>query len=205
MRLAIGLVATLALVGCTPEESPTPSPSPSAELQSPAPSPSPSPAVESPSPSPSPTAFQSYPGDLPTEDPVSAAIIHGWQEYPRVYEKFATAPNAYSDLSETQHVTWGHESTVILDRIDALRDQGLELVGGRRFSDMQLGQISSNAEGLRAVQLTYCLDISQMQVREVESGELVERSGAYKENAWLVEGPDGLWRVEGLNTLDEPC
>lgn len=82
MRLVFALVAVVALVvGCTPEavESPTPTPSPVETTVTP----SESPTVEppSPSPSPSPTVFQSYPVDLPTEDPETAAIIEGWQEY----------------------------------------------------------------------------------------------------------------------------
>lgn len=206
MRLVFALVAVVALVvGCTPEavESPTPTPSPVETTVTP----SESPTVESPSPSPSPspTVFQSYPVDLPTEDPETAAIIEGWQEYQRVYEKFAMDPFGYTDFTETQYVTTGHESTGILERIEALREENLALVGGLRYSDLQIGEFTNNSEGLRSTVLSYCLDINELQVRDLESGELVERSGRFAEQAFMTRGHDGTWRVEGLNTLDETC
>lgn len=212
MRLVLTSVAVVALlVGCSPgaEESPSPSPEPveTTVSESPVVSPSPSPTTESPSPTPTPTpsVFQSYPADLPTEDPESAAIIEGWQEYQRVYEKFAKDPNGYSDFTETQHVTWGHESVVILERIQAMREENLELLGGRSFRDFDVGELEPNAEGQRTALLTYCLDLGQLQLRDAVSHELVERTGAFKEEAWMLEGADGIWRVEGLNTLEDPC
>ena len=129
MRLLVVVVAGLVLAGCSPAEGPTESPSvsvepsPTVEQTTLAPSSSPSPTVESVSPTPVPTEFQSYPADLPTEDPESAAIIEGWQAYQRVYEKFASDPFGYTDFTETQYVTTGHEATTVMERIQALREE----------------------------------------------------------------------------------
>lgn len=206
MRLVFALVAVVALVvGCTPEavESPTPTPSPVETTVTP----SESPTVESPSPSPSPspTVFQSYPVDLPTEDPETAAIIEGWQEYQRVYEKFAMDPSGYTDYTETQYVTTGQESTVILDRIDAFRNNNLELVKGRAFRDVVASPASDQADGTSIATITYCLDINQLEIRDTTTGELVERSGAFVETAHMRQGLDGIWRVEGHDSTGAEC
>lgn len=154
-------------------------------------------------PTPAPTLFESYPGELPTEDAESAAIIAGWQEYQRVYEKFAKAPNKYTDYTETQYVTTGHESIGFFDKIDALRDRGLELVGRRAFRDLSVSKTVSEPDGTSTAVLTYCLDLDALEVRDVSTGELVERGGVYEEVAYMRQGLDGVWRVEGLNTLEE--
>ena len=212
MRLVLTSVAVVALlVGCSPgaEESPSPSPEPveTTVSESPVVSPSPSPTTESPSPTPTPTpsVFQSYPADLPTEDPESAAIIEGWQEYQRVYEKFAKDPNGYSDFTETQYVTVDPESVTVLDRIQALREQNLAVVGGSAYRGFEVGAISTTVEGLQTAVLTYCLDLNQFQLRDLTSGEFVQNGGTYRETAVMVEGQDGVWRVADVLSEAAAC
>lgn len=53
--------------------------------------------------------------------------------------------------------------------------------------------------------MSYCFDIDELKVRDLNSGELVERSGRFVEEAFMTEGRDGIWRVEGLRTLEETC
>ncbi|GAA4894021.1 hypothetical protein GCM10025789_09030 [Tessaracoccus lubricantis] len=142
---------------------------------------------------------------LPTEDPESAAIVAGWQEYQRVYEKFAMAPNEYSDFTETQYVTTGHESVVILDRIAGFRENGLELVGGVAFHDLAVGPPTDEPDGTSTATIEYCLDLNQLQVRDVATGDLVARSGRFEEVAYMRQGLDDVWRVEGITSSDEEC
>ena len=206
MRLVFALVAVVALVvGCTPEavESPTPTPSPVETTVTP----SESPTVEppSPSPSPSPTVFQSYPVDLPTEDPETAAIIEGWQEYQRVYEKFAMDPFGYTDFTETQYVAVDPEASTILNRIQALRERNLEFLGGSVFRNVEVGAFGSDPDGLRTAVLEYCADMNQASLRNRETEEIVERSGTYLERALMVEGPDGVWRVSDFEVEEATC
>ena len=208
MRLVFALVAVVALVvGCTPEavESPTPTPSPVETTVTP----SESPTVEppSPSPSPSPTVFQSYPADLPTEDPETAAIIEGWQEYQRVVEKFSKDPDGYTDteLVETQEVTWGVELRTVINRILALRENDLEYLGGTAFRDIAVGEYGADSEGLRTVTLTYCLDVSRAQLRNTLTDDVIDREGTFIEEALMTEGPDGIWRVTELRAESATC
>lgn len=205
---APGVVESVGPVPASPTVTPvTVKPSPSL---TPSPSPSPS-STQMPSPSPAstptalPSAFPSYPADLPTEDPELAAIVGGWQAYQRVYEKFASDPFGFTDFTETQYVTTGFEGTGILERIEMLREENLALAGGMRFSDLEFGEYRYNSEGARSVVMSYCFDIDELEVRDLSSGELVERSGRFVEEAFMTEGRDGIWRVEGLRTLDETC
>ncbi|GAA4893970.1 hypothetical protein GCM10025789_09000 [Tessaracoccus lubricantis] len=195
-------------MGCTAEAVESPGPEVSTTMVSPsvAPSVRESPRVSpTPSASPSPTAFESYPGGLPTEDPETAAIIAGWQEYQRVYEKYAMAPYDHGDLTETQTVTTGHEATVILDRLDALREQDLEYVGGRKFRKVSVQLTEENSEGLLTSSVGYCLDMEDVTLRVATTGEIIERTGTYREMAHLVRGRDDVWRVESIQSSEEPC
>lgn len=209
MRLVFALVAVVALVvGCTPEavESPTPTPSPVETTVTP----SESPTVEppSPSPSPSPTVFQSYPADLPTEDPETAAIIEGWQEYNRIVEKYLSDPNGYSDFTETQIVTTGEEQNGILDTIQLYREHDIRARGGLTFDQLSLGEPMPTGEaGNAQVTVSYCVDRRDSYVEtyggeEFPTDHLVPR---FQETATMEEGLDGIWRVAQIRNSEEPC
>lgn len=209
MRLVFALVAVVALVvGCTPEavESPTPTPSPVETTVTP----SESPTVEppSPSPSPSPTVFQSYPVDLPTEDPETAAIIEGWQEYHRVLRKFSADPRGFTDFSETQLVTTGQKSTGILDQIEGYRNEGVKVLGDFRYDQLEVQEPVQGPDGLMSAQLSYCVDRSGMRVVDYEGVEMPmdHLSPTYPETALLIQGLDAVWRVaEVRNDQGQTC
>ncbi len=204
-RLLVPLACIALLSACSPSDEPSPSPTPSAvepsAVQSPTPVSSPTPT---PTPSPTPTAFPSYPADLPTGDPETAAIIKGWQEYWRVYEKFAADPLGSKDLTETQYVTTGRQSTIILDAIASFRESRLRSEGGRLVRDVSVGQITETAEGATAV-VEYCVDAEQLRVFNIDTGEQVPRSGTYSESASMLQGPDGTWRVELIQNEKAKC
>lgn len=214
MRLVLTSVAVVALlVGCSPgaEESPSPSPEPveTTVSESPVVSPSPSPTTESPSPTPTPTpsVFQSYPADLPTEDPESAAIIKGWQEYQRVRQKYLADPDGYTDFTETQNVTAGEQQNTILRNVELYRENRIRSHGGLVFDDVIVGKISETADGLQQAMLSYCVDRSNAKVTTYEgedypTGDLLPR---FTEQATLLEGLDGIWRVALIRNSEEPC
>lgn len=146
----------------------------------------------------------SFPADLPTADSEEAAVIHGWQEYWRVYEKFAADPVGFSDLTETQYVTTGDEATVILQMIDGLREDRLRVDGGFVFRDVSLEMGPSTATPRTAL-LTYCLDRSTLRVFDIDSGEQIPNEGTLKERTTMELLPDGVWRVAKITNEMSPC
>ena len=208
MRFLGATVAVLLLVACSPggSQSPTPvasgsvGPSPSITA-APIPSPSPIP-TPTPSASVAPSAPASFPADLPTGDPESAAIIEGWQAYWRVYEKFAADPSL-TDLTETQYVTAGEEANLVLDRLSLLKTEGLVNRGGLVFRNIRVERPSDGVPP-QAI-LTYCVDINSLVVVEQATGKQVDRSGTWQEHATLERGEDGVWRVSMIRNEEAPC
>ena len=201
MRVVAVVSCLVLLVGCSPAEEPSPSPSPTAVTPSPSPTPTPSsiPSV-SPSPSPSPTAVESYPADLPTGDPESAAIIAGWQEYFRVLDKFAADPFGYTDFSETQYVLTVDAANMIIEQIERMRLARLRSDGGFIFRNVDLTEVSEGSDGARTATVTYCVDAAQLRVFNLDTGERLPRAGTLQETAQMEQGRDGKWRLSGLST-----
>ncbi|MHA7861512.1 hypothetical protein ACX1DX_09090 [Tessaracoccus sp. Y36] len=197
------------LVGCTAGAVESPEPEVERTMVSASPSMSPSVSVSpSASPSPSPTTFESYPGELPTEDTESAAIIAGWQEYQRVLAKYLADPEGYTDFSETQYVTTGDQSNHILRDVELHRENKIRSLGGIAFAGLTLGDVTETPGGARQAELSYCLDRSGMKVEtysgdEYPTSELAPR---FRETAVMEEGADGVWRVSLIrNDQDEEC
>lgn len=144
---------------------------------------------------------------MPTDDPETAAIIHGWQEYWRVYEKFAADPSGFTDFTETQYVTTGEESDLILDRIATLRHRNLKVEGAQRFRDVSVDEIRETLDGLRTTGVSYCADNSERRLIDAATGEVVPRKGGdtYRETASMVEGLDGIWRVASMENEESSC
>lgn len=199
MRIPVMLIAIVSLLaGCAGdgEGGESVSPAPTAVTTST--------PVESPTPSasPSPTVMPTYPSDLPTESAEEAAIIAGWQEYWRVFEKFAADPNGFTDFTETQYVTTDEESVGILESISSMRERGVRMVGGSVFRDVSIEVLE---EGVAEV--VYCADTTQMDVRHVESDEPYQPDVAdsYRETATMWEGKDGTWRVAKIRNEAASC
>lgn len=196
--LLVSLVGVAVLVGCSPGQGESPSASPGVPSLSPSMSPGPS---ASSSATPSPTAVASYPDSLPTDDPEKAAVIAGWQEYWRVYEKFAADPSL-TDLTETQYVTTGEEAKEILDLIASLRHEGVRSEGGRKFSDVEV----SIAGGFPMTAIIkYCMNVDELLLFDIATGERIPRSGAYVEEARLENKKDGTWRVSYVKNEPAQC
>lgn len=200
-RSVVTVLCLVALTGCSPAREPVSSPSPLPTPSSAGPSPSVSP---SPSLSPAPSMPASFPPDLPTTDPVEAAVIHGWQEYWRVYEKFAADPLGLTDQTETQYVTTGRQSTYVLDSLDSLKRMKVRSEGGLLFRDVAVGE-AEVIGGETVRQITYCLDTTELRVINIETGERVARADTYRETATMVKGPDGTWRVEMIANRKVTC
>lgn len=196
--VSLGCVMLLAGCGAEPDRPPSLTPVASA---TPTPVHSPTPT---PTPTPSPTSFPSYPADLPTQDPEIAAIIAGWQEYWRVYEKFAADPLTLTDLTETQYVTTGRQASIVHTSIASYREKRLRGDGGRVFRDVVVGNITKVGSARQAT-ITYCADGAQLRVFDIDTNTLLPRSGTYRETAIMEEGPDGLWRVELLENVEAQC
>lgn len=202
-RLLVPLACIALLSACSPSDEPTPSPTPSAVEPSPVQSPTPvSSPTPTPTPSPTPTTFPSYPADLPTEDPETAAIIKGWQEYWRVYEKYAADPRGDLDLTETQYVTTGEESTLILERLAHLKKEGLRSEGGIIFRDVV---VSMQGGTPTTALVTYCADVSQLKVTDLDTNEPFERTGTLAEEVLMEQGKDGVWRASRVRNEANTC
>lgn len=215
-RILVGLVGAALLAGCTPEAPATssPAPTPSVESSAPAPSveaPSPSPSAspsESPSPSqsPSPTAVESFPPAPAIETPEQAEIRAAWMKYWEVYDKFAADPTL-SDLTETQHVTSGEESVVIIQSIQELRDAGLIAKGGWAFREVVVGEAATNAAGTHTAEIQYCADRSSLRI--IEEATLQPPAGEPLQNlletATLERGADSVWRVSMRRNQSAEC
>ena len=201
--------AALALAGCTPTAPVSPSPtvthSPTPTV-SPTLSPSPS---TTPSPSPSPSVVPSFPADLPTEDPESAAIIAGWQRYLEVYDKFAADPLTPTDWTETQLVTTGEEQTGILDSLQLRREARLLDQGGTVYRAVKISQpAKAGPDGLRTAVLTYCVDVSNSVLVNADTGKVFERpvdTTTYLETTTLIEAKDDDWRVATIRNKEATC
>ncbi len=203
MRFLGATVAVLLLVACSPGGGQSPTPVASGSVASspsitaaPIPSPSPTPT---PSATVAPSAPASFPADLPTGDPESAAIIEGWQAYWRVYEKFAADPSL-TDLTETQYVTTGEEANGILEAIAEVRDAGLRSEGGVVFRDFV---VTVTGEG--EAKLDYCVDLAWLRVVRIDNGEPFPRSGTFVEHARMERGVDNVWRVAQIRNEEIQC
>ncbi|MBB1484263.1 hypothetical protein H5392_10375 [Tessaracoccus sp. MC1865] len=196
------------LVGCTAGAVESPEPEVEKTMVSASPSMSPSVSVSpSAGPSPSPTTFESYPGELPTEDAESAAIIAGWQEYQRVLAKYLADPEGYTDFSETQYVTTGDQSNHILRNVEIYRENEIRNLGGLVFESLSVGEIQ-DFPSVRRGELTYCVDRSAVEIRKYD-GDPYPTAGLsprYVETATMEEGQDGVWRVALIeNDQEEAC
>ncbi|MFT3889627.1 MAG: hypothetical protein QM713_15900 [Arachnia sp.] len=199
----VALAAALLLVACTPSGPGPSTPRPSTPVVTHSPSPTPT----NPSPSPSPTVRPSYPTDLPTEDPVSAAIIKGWQRYLEVYDKFAADPLTPTDWTETQLVTEGEERRGILDALQQLREERLMYKGGMVYRDVEVGAPVEGPDGTQTAVLTYCVDASRVVVVYADTGKPFERVGpsVLRETTTLVKAHDGTWRVSLIRNQEAKC
>lgn len=197
MRIRVLVLCGLAaLTACSPpQDGPTPLASSGG-----VPSQTVSPVVSA-SPTPSPSAVASYPASLPTDDPEKAAVIAGWQEYWRVYEKYAADPSL-KDLTETQYVTTGAEANEVLDMISDLRRQGLRSEGGRVFSNVTVSPESGTP---RRAAVKYCVSVDSLILIEISTGQRVPRTGQYLEVAVLENMKDGTWRVSHVSNEDAQC
>lgn len=135
---------------------------------------------------------------------MSAAIIAGWQEYWRVYELFAADPFGGRDLTETQYVTTGRQSTAILNALASFRENRLRSEGGRVFRDIVVEEPIDN-NGVVNAAITYCVDASEIKVFNIDTDERVARSGTFQERATMERGADGIWRVEMLENEQKSC
>lgn len=192
-------------VGCVPAADPTPTPTPVVSV-APTPSPTPTPSP-SPSPTPSPTAFPSFPADMPTEDPETAAIIAGWQEYLRVYEKFAADPVTPVDVAQVQWVTTGTETSAFLGSLDKGRERRIKLVGPQQFRAVTVGTVTPSADGAKQSVISYCVDSSRVQLINIDTNQQVQRttSPTFLESATMERGADGVWRVGGISNREASC
>lgn len=212
-RVGVSAVGMLAVVGCVggevaPSVSPNAVPSVSTSstpTPSVIPTPTPSPT---PTPTPTPTSFESYLGELPTEDAESAAIFAGWQEYQRVLWMFAADPLGYTDFSETQYVTWDDKQNGILDDLSLYRESKIKVLGDFSYTQFVLHAPTERADGLKAANLDYCVDRSLMKVVDYDGVDVTNKdlTPTFPESAVLVEGPDGTWRVSAVtNDPELPC
>jgi len=192
------LIAVVLLVGCAGDgeggESGSPEPT-AVTTSSPVASPTPST-------SPSPTGIASFPSDLPTTSADNAAIIEGWQEYWRVYAKFTSAPNDYTDFSEVSYVTTDERGRIFLNVLTYMRENDLKNVGGHVFRDVRVEVVD---EGVAEVR--YCLDTRLVDVRHADTDEPFENGVAdtYDETATLHLGKDGIWRVAKIRDEEMKC
>ena len=203
MRLLIAaLVCVAVLVGCGPTGAQTPSPSPSPSAPGVTPTPTPSP-----SPTPTPTAFASFPADLPTEDPETTAVIEGWQEYWRVYEKYAADPAAFEDFSGTRAVATGEEGERVIGSLNALKESGIRVIGSQEFRDVTVSEVSLRADRISEATVSYCVDGSRLVRLDAESGEPtgVEVPPTYLEQARMELALDGVWRVAQIRNQRATC
>lgn len=204
MRRLAALIALGLLAGCSPANDAASSPSPSAATQA-TQSETASP-THSPTPSPSPTVQPSFPSDMPTENAEEAAVIAGWQEYWRVYEKYAADPHGFTDFTETQLVTTGDEQVTILDTISYLREHNLLSLGGRVFQDVHVEFQKQSADKPNRASVTYCVDARNIKVVEEETGKPAERIGlVLEETATMEQGLDGIWRAAGFTNEKAEC
>ncbi|SHJ61968.1 hypothetical protein SAMN02745244_02900 [Tessaracoccus bendigoensis DSM 12906] len=200
--LLVSLVGVLLLAGCA-----QPSPSPSVVGTSPALTPTPTPTptpIPSADPTPTPTSFVSFPAGLPTEDPEEAAIIAGWREYWRVYELFAADPLGDRDPTETQYVTTGEESRIILDRIARLREERIRSEGGFTFRDIVVDPGDKEATP-RIAYISYCVDRAHLRLVRIDTGELVPAEGTLQERTELQLMLNGQWIVAQVRNEIAEC
>lgn len=150
----------------------------------------------------SPSVFESFPSVV-GESGDRAAVRAGWLEYWRVYDKFTRDPTL-TDLSETQYVTTGEMSSVIVRAIRTYREQGLRSAGGIRFSKISVGTPTAG-DSARSAIITYCTDNAEYKVYKDGKPFDVEKF-VLRETATMLEGEDGKWRVAQIrNERDPSC
>ncbi|QNP54687.1 hypothetical protein [Tessaracoccus defluvii] len=148
---------------------------------------------------------ESYPADLPTGDPESAAIVAGWQEYFRVYEKYAADPLGYSDFSELMYVTTGDEANEVLDGIAHLREEDLRVEGGLQIRDVSVSTPVPDDLGIRTATVKFCSDSSRVRLFRISTGERVLVERTLLEAFTMEEGADGKWRVAKVRNQAASC
>ncbi|MDF1487153.1 hypothetical protein [Tessaracoccus caeni] len=150
--------------------------------------------------------MESFPDDTSGDTPEQAEIRAGWQAYHQTLDKFAKDPTLM-DLSEIQLVTVGQEAVEIVRSIQFFRDEGLKQVGDAVFRDVEIGEPSTNGDGVRTAHVTYCLDRTQIKAVHVDTNE--EAEGLVAQNTrfdlLMEQGADDIWRAALLKTIDLKC
>ena len=149
--------------------------------------------------------MESYPADLPTGDPESAAIIAGWQDYQGVFKKFSADPFGYTDFSETQYVSTGDAANLIIMQVELMRRDRVRSEGGFVFRDLTLVAPESGTDAVLQARLEYCVDVSGLKLFYIDTGEQLPRSGTFLETAIMEQGKDARWRVFRLHNIKQPC
>ncbi len=141
----------------------------------------------------SPSVFESFPSVV-GESGDRAAVRAGWLEYWRVYDKFASDPAKYADMTELGRVAADDALTVAIREINELRQDGWRSRGGLRFSSVTVSDPVS-VGGERTATVTYCIDTSELVVID-RQGKPVEQEGwRLQETATMREGGDKIWRM----------
>lgn len=120
-----------------------------------------------------------------------------------MYEKFASDPHGYTDFTETQLVTTGEESTVIIEMLQGLRNKNLRSGGGKKFVNVEIGS-PQDQDGTRSSVVTYCIDNTHQVVYDQTGTPLNREPIHLKETTTLVEVRTGDWRVSMIRNQSVP-
>lgn len=156
--------------------------------------------------SPSSMAVESFPAAPATESSEQAAVRAAWMEYWDVYQTFAADP-WLPDWSETQRITTGDQSTLIVQELGLLKDNGVRLIGGLQFREVVVGQPREGADGKSEAVMTYCVDRSSIVLVDAETEEPIKVEGpmTLAETVTLQLGKDGKWRVALMRNEARAC
>ncbi|MCC2592051.1 hypothetical protein LKO27_01220 [Tessaracoccus sp. OS52] len=127
-------------------------------------------------------------------------------EYYRVFEKFAADPSL-TDFTETQLVTTGEMSNLILDELQVLRENGHLTEGERSFHDLRVGEPRTVGD-VTTAEVVYCNDRSAVRVLDaVSRADTGHRPYPFiNASATLEKGLDDVWRMSMLRTdVVESC
>ncbi|QNP54693.1 hypothetical protein [Tessaracoccus defluvii] len=120
-------------------------------------------------------------------------------------EKFTSDPFGFKDFGETQYVTTGDAANEIILEIEGLRQQRLRSDGGLVFRDVTIASVGTGESGVREATLEYCLDVSDLRVFNIDTGEQLPRSGVYSETTTMEQGEDAKWRVSRVRNSEASC
>ncbi|WP_275703211.1 hypothetical protein [Tessaracoccus caeni] len=111
------------------------------------------------------------------------------------------------DLSATQEVTTGQESSDVIDSILMFRERNLKRTGVMVYRDVVISEPVTNKDGVTTAIIEHCRDNRLTKAVDIDTGKEDEGrlTGTAKVEVLMEKLPDGSWRAALVKAEMAPC